>query len=43
MQSIHNLFEEYKNEERQLRDFIDLDSTLDQLMVSKMILSLSDW
>ena len=28
MQSIYNLFEAYRNEERQLRDFIDLDSTL---------------
>ena len=27
MQSIHNYFEEYNKEERQLRDFIDLDST----------------
>ena len=27
MNSIFNFFEEYKNEERQLRDFIDLDAT----------------
>ncbi len=27
MNSIYNFFEEYKKEERQLRDFIDLDST----------------
>ena len=27
MQSIFSFFEEYKNEERQLRDFVDLDST----------------
>jgi len=27
MQSIYNFYEEYKNSERQLRDFIDLDST----------------
>ena len=28
MQSIYDFFEQYKNEERQLRDFIDLDATL---------------
>ena len=28
MQSIYEYFEQYKNEERQLRDFIDLDATL---------------
>ena len=27
MQSIYNFYEEYNNSERQLRDFIDLDST----------------